>query len=584
MTPLRLADFQPLTSAEERLVQACREGRVEEFAERIPQERTEENRIRASFLRFLTLGGDESAPVHDHGPELRGAWIEGQLDLEGARVASALWLYSCVVDTKPVLRDARFPGTLCLAGCRVSGIDGDRLACDGGLFLRNGFCSAGPVVLTGFRLGGVLDCSRGTFCGCGEKALIIERANIAGTAVLGRGFSAIGEVRILDAEIGQLDCGNGTFTAQSNGYALCADRARIRGDVSLNQVDGALPVLGPHFTARGPVSLLGARIGGDLRCEGGELRGVIFPRRVYGSCETIDRHRPALLLDRSDVKGSVFLTEGFSASGRISLDHAKIALDVDIGDAFLDGRERPALTAAGVVVGGRFLFRNLRHAVDRVWLCSAQVGALADDAKSWGEDIILDGFKYNHIANESPTDADIRVEWLKRQTGRDVGSRGNNRDFKPQPWRQLTGVLRSTGHDEVARRVGIAREKHLRKIGRIGQAPAEWWRPMAWLYRFLAVVFHFVFGVLVDYGYRPMKLVIWMLAVWLLFAGFYWGAAVQGVFAPTTPLVFNAEEYARCTSDHSKETTVPGGAIGICARTWTRNTRASVPWHTLSTS
>jgi len=55
MTPVRLADFQPLTNAEEKLVQACREGRVQEFAAAISQARTEENPIWASFLRFLTI-------------------------------------------------------------------------------------------------------------------------------------------------------------------------------------------------------------------------------------------------------------------------------------------------------------------------------------------------------------------------------------------------------------------------------------------------------------------------------------------------------------------------------------------------
>jgi hypothetical protein len=40
-----------------------------------------DTKIDAGFVRFLTLGGDESAPVHENGVHLQGAWLEGVLDL-----------------------------------------------------------------------------------------------------------------------------------------------------------------------------------------------------------------------------------------------------------------------------------------------------------------------------------------------------------------------------------------------------------------------------------------------------------------------------------------------------------------------
>lgn len=50
-----------------------------------------------------------------------------------------------------------------------------------------------------------------------------------------------------------------------------------------------------------------------------------------------------------------------------------------------------------------------------------------------------------------------------------------------------------------------------------------------------------------GYGYRPMRLGAWMVAVWLLCAGVYWWAALQGVMAPSNPLVFqNLTVYQSC--------------------------------------
>jgi hypothetical protein len=40
--------------------------------------------IRGAFIRFLLLGGEQLAPIHEKGLMLRGARIDGDIDLEGA--------------------------------------------------------------------------------------------------------------------------------------------------------------------------------------------------------------------------------------------------------------------------------------------------------------------------------------------------------------------------------------------------------------------------------------------------------------------------------------------------------------------
>ena len=160
-----LDEFRPLRPAEEKLLQACETGDVAEISANRPTEKTDANSVRASFLRFLTLGGDEQAPVHDHGVQLNGAWIEGQLALETARVPTNILLAHCHFETAPVLWDARIAGTLSLGGCQVPGIQGDRLTCNGGVFMHQGFITTDEVRLLGAQIGGDITCSGATFDG-----------------------------------------------------------------------------------------------------------------------------------------------------------------------------------------------------------------------------------------------------------------------------------------------------------------------------------------------------------------------------------------------------------------------------------
>ncbi len=49
-----------------------------------------EIRLRAGFLRFLCLGGDDAAPVHERRLEVHGAYVDEDLDLSGCTVPQPL--------------------------------------------------------------------------------------------------------------------------------------------------------------------------------------------------------------------------------------------------------------------------------------------------------------------------------------------------------------------------------------------------------------------------------------------------------------------------------------------------------------
>lgn len=131
------------------------------------------------------------------------------------------------------------------------------------------------------------------------------------------------------------------------------------------------------------------------------------------------------------------------------------------------------------------------------------------------------------------------------------GLSGTGDDFRPQPWKQLQKVLRDMGHNEDARQVAIAFEHRLRKADLIGVAPPQWDSLRKKLYRHLSRFFHWCFWILTGYGYRPMRLMVWMLAVWLCSAAFYWFTALpqRDVFAPSNPLVFQHTHYQVCAPE-----------------------------------
>ena len=526
-----LEEFRPLRPAEEKLLADCKLGKSAEIGADRPEASSRDNRIRAEFLRFLALGGDEQAPVHEHGVQVSGAWIEGKLDLEAARVPSNLTLFHCHFEITPVFRDARIAGTLNLDGCKMPGLDGGRLICKGSIFLRNGFVATDKVNLQAARIEGYLVCSHGSFS-ADDHSLVIEAAVVKGSVVLNQQFTAKGEVRLLGAQVGgDLDCSEATFSGHvakgesctDHIHALAADRASVKGSIFLNH----------GFTATRQVSFTGAEIGGDLDCREASFKNM---------------DSQALVAARAEIKGSVLFND-FSSVGEVQLLGAQIGHNLECIGAKFDNAKGNTMVADGMVIKGALMFRNMCDPTGNISLTSSHVGQLIDDADSWGKNLVLDGFTYDSITGGAPTDTMTRLVWLSKQRA----DHFEGKNFTPQPWQQLIRCLHAMGHAEEARQIAVAREEHMRRIDRIGQAPSEWNKLCACAYRSFARGLHRGFGLLADYGYRPLKLVWWMLLVWLLFAAGYWWAAQNGVFAPTNPLVFDRIEYDHCRPGSDRE-------------------------------
>lgn len=243
--------FGELTPGEEKLLRGVVEGREANLSPGAkeppePETATPEQRVRARLLRWLLTDREAQALFEKSQVFLSGALIEDALDLENADVRVAILLWKCRITKPIVLRDARTL-TVNLHGCHTAGIQATSVRIQGDCILRRGFVADGEVRLRGARIGGNLSCSGGTFRNpevkrddgsvAGGMALIVDRAVIDGEVSFRGGFRSKGEVRLLGAKIsGDLDCQGRKFS-NKDGEALNASRAQVEGALFLRDME-----------------------------------------------------------------------------------------------------------------------------------------------------------------------------------------------------------------------------------------------------------------------------------------------------------------------------------------------------------
>lgn len=287
------------------------------------------------------------------GVDLRGCWVR-ELDFEGVRVRGDVFLRDHFhAEGKVSLIAAQIDGDLdCSGGMFAnppttdSSSSGVALVADGinvagqtllttYPFGDSGFCifhAEGEVSLLQAQIGKDLNCSGGIFVNpaikglaATGKALSADAISVKGNVVLSKnarskGFYAQGEVRLLDAVIGNsLDCQGGTFLNASKkdndgalvagtGAALTLERATVKGDVFLTKSEDtksySFQNSGPCwcFRPEGQVSLAGMHIEGNLDLRGSQLQKSI------------------LVLERTSATSFMYSQSGWPQQGSLYLD------------------------------------------------------------------------------------------------------------------------------------------------------------------------------------------------------------------------------------------------------------------------
>ncbi len=564
-----------LFPAEKKLLDACRNGNIAKISAKRPDQSNQDNIVRAEFIRFLALQTDSDAPLHTNGIRLVHSYITGELDFSHSIVKSPLDLEGCNFEQELLFNNASLHH-LSLIGSQIPGLQGTGLICTHDLFLKCIFSNGGQIHLVGAKIGGLLDLYNARLESATGIALCADAAEIDGGVFMTNGFYAIGCVRLLHAKIGgTLDCRKATIE-NPKGDTLYADGAVINGTVFLNE-----------FSANGQVRLIGITINGDLACQGAILR-VGDSYDSNGIKNTI-----ALTADAAKIRGGVYMRHPFESNGEIRFPGAKIGGDVDLSGANLNNTNNcvlrivdadigshlylrdlvadetntlhqfsafgeirlsgskiggdficksakmenaggTLLRAEGLQINGKFVWRGLNEYSGEINLLNCSVQTLADDINSWPEGLILDGFTYHRLAGTASLDAKKRIAWLQKQKPEYL----SKASFKPQPWEQLVSVLQREGHVAAARTVAIEAQYQRQRAGQLG----KWWNPRRW--------FHIIFGLLIGFGYSPIRTLIMMFNVWLGCSFIYMYAAEQSIFAPSNPLVFQHYSTLHCRPDY----------------------------------
>jgi len=393
---------------------------------------------------------------------LRGTQIEGSLDCAGAALINPLNKF--------------VPGT-------GVALNANGIVVKGSVFLRNKFCAEGEVSLLNAQIGGSLDCADGLFrnppqLGGSGDALSVHLGSIKGTVFLTRGFRAEGATRLVGTQIGgNLECDGGAFinpaaNLPASGVALFADGMAVRGNLFLRD----------KFYADGEVSLLDAQIGATLGCIGGTFRNPLGKDNIGNG--------RALSADRANVKGDVYLSDGFGAEGRVRLPGAHVGGDLHCHQGVFKAAEL-----------------DLRE---------ASVSSLWDNEDSWPDpgNLYIDGFVYGRIA-DGPRDAKTRLKWV-----------GLQHEFTTQPYLQLAKVLREAGDDDGAQQVLIAMEDRRWET----KEDRRWTDPLV----------RWPLKLTVGYGYDPLRAFWEVLGLSLLGWIIYRRSYLAGNMVPTDKDAYTA--------------------------------------------
>lgn len=242
--------------------------------------------------------------------------------------------------------------------------------------------------------------------------------------------------------------------------ALSLSDAKVAGGMQLN---------GAHLSAPGGLAMAagGLAMGGGIYCNRGfvargEIRlvGAQLPRGLYmrGShLHDPGPHGVALALNNAVVSRLDF-SDGFTANGTVQLRSTQISDRVGFEGGTLNGSpddDAPALLCRlmQAVDVDLTLARPPTGAVD---LRGAQVSYLYDSEQSWPTVVQLEGFVYGSIkkveSGERRDCVNHRLAWIRRSPA-----------YSPQPYEQLASWYRTIGHDDDARRILLAKQRHRRR-------------------------------------------------------------------------------------------------------------------------
>jgi hypothetical protein len=218
---------------------------------------------------------------------------------------------------------------------------------------------------------------------------------------------------------------------------------------------------------------------GEFLARGATVRGGVFFERARLS----NPDGYALAADGLTVDQTMQCSQGFVADGTVRLRGARISGTLSFDHAVLRAPQT-ALQLGGADVAELILTPS-EPIQGRISLRSARIQVIVDDPATWPANLRVSGLVYDFIrSGRTQQLAAERLDWISRDP----------EGYLPQPYEQLANWFRRIGHDDDARRVLLAKQRHRRAT--LSMTGRIWGRVLDWT---------------VGYGYRP-----WLAGLWLL--------------------------------------------------------------------
>lgn len=262
-------------------------------------------------------------------------------------------------------------------------------------------------------------------------------------------------------------------------------RAQIGGGLRMNDVEitasdeekwalfsGGLVVEVGAFVRNaritGGVRLVGARMNGGLFMEGTTLSN---PGRI------------ALDAQNMVVEDAAEFSRGFTAVGTVRLRSARFNGILSFSKARLDSADpgRMALHASHMHADELLLW-PVEKIKGPVALSYSRIALIMDHPSVWPDELYLNGMTYETLRGAAFKD---RLSWVSR-----------DEEFHLQPYEQLAAWYHGIGHDDLARKVQLAKLRARRR--RLNPVGKGWNHLLDWT---------------VGFGYRPWLAFAWFAAL-----------------------------------------------------------------------
>lgn len=515
------ARFDPaacdLSPAEQRVLDSLADGSVADVTD------AGDAKVRAEFLRAVMSGRCGDWPVYRGALRIAGARVRGVLRAPMGEHAAASGR------TTLVMRGCTFDAPVDLSGGEFMALH--LIGCEGPAFIGANLEVRADLDLSGSRFTGV-DGFQSEMTEVEPCAVCLNGSRIGGRLLMRARpearFVANGTVRLEGARIGADLVLDGARLDGGGDQALNARTATIGGDVS------GRPACGDVFHAMGETSFSAATITGDLLLDGAHLSNTAG-RALH--CEDLRVERLVLSAHQGQIP--------FRAHGRLNFLTAIVGGSFFLSNARLSpGPDYQGRAAKGGPVAvnlqqlrvsnGLFMTNVRALAPDaptpevdapgdplRGWmlLTGSHIHTLIDDESAWPEAGFLDleGAAYDRIYDPEGHDPRRRLAWLRRQFPNETPTA---RTFRPQPYEELTRVLRALGRNEESDDVAVEKIR-MRLAARVDDG---WARLLPKI--LMAVSLH---------GYSSARAIV-AFAIYIALGAAFYATALWGFGQPFVPI------------------------------------------------